>query len=336
MSFTYRFTIILLLLSLLLNASKPDSSVYPADILRIKTRDTLIVAQFGGERPGFFAFDDKNQLPGKMHYLSDKRPLVGYDIELARRIADELKVTLKIDRNYKSFNSVAYAVARGEADIAISKLSVTTERSQFLSYTQPYLSLRIALLINRINESKIGVDKNNALSACLKKGALIGVLDNSSFVDHGEKLFPEAELKRYPDQPSLFDAVQNGEILAVLYEEYEIGKYTRKRPDLPIYCHKVELTGKSDAIAMAVAGKNTTLLGFLKTFMLKELTFPTVQQIIENYIPEDELKTSHRKTKSFLKNPGFFLAFAFTAATLILWMILAHRRSKAPKKAAKS
>lgn len=315
----------LLLLFALLSYSKPlDINLYPNEIRQIKERDTLIVAQFGGEREGFFAGDDKNRLD-TYHYEYDGHRLIGYDIELAKMIADELGVVLKINRRYVSFNEVAFAVAKGEADVAISKLSVTSERAQFLNYTRPYISLRMALLINRMSESRVGVNKENELFACESQGASIGVLDNSSFVNHGKRLFPKAELKMYPDQNSLFEAVKKGEILAVLYEEYEIGKYMRKQPDLPIYCHMVELPGQSDDIAIAVAGENVTLHGFVETLMKKQNINPSVQFIIENYIPEEDLAAAHMKIKLKLNDPALIIAFLLAAGFVLFWISLSRK-----------
>lgn len=327
MRFVFTFQLVISVVTLLFSSSL-DLSHYPDEIRRIKERDTLIVAQFGGEREGFFAVDDLNRLPGKYHYEYDGHRIIGYDVELAKKIADELAVNLRINRSYRSFNDVSYAVARGEADMAISKLSVTPQRAQFLNFSKPYLSLRMALLINRMVESRVGVKKENELYACESENAAIGVLDNSSFVNHGKRVFPGAELKMYPDQNSLFEAVKSGEILAVLYEEYEIGKYMRKQPDLPIYCHMVELPGQSDDIAVAVAGKHVTLHAFVETLMRKESINPTVQYIIENFIPEEELTSAQGTVKINLLNPSSIIALILSVGLVSLWISLSRRHNK--------
>ncbi len=310
-----------------LQSSPLNSDLYPPDIFVIKDRDTLVVAQFSGEREGFFADDSDNRLPDIFHYDSDGEKLIGFDIELAHLLATELDVELRIDRHYESFNNVAYAVAQGDADLAISKLSVTSERAQFLNYSTPYLSLKMTMLIHRMNESSIGESRTNPLFACESEGVSIGVLDNSSFVGHGKRLFPKAEIIGYPDQSSLFDAVKRGEILAILYEEYEIGKYMRKQPDLPIYCHTVELPGRSDDIAIAVAGENVTLLGFIETIITKENIHPTVQEIIENFIPEEDLVTDHEKVELKLNDPALVMALIISILMILFWFSLSRKSS---------
>lgn len=295
-------------------------TVYPDDMRKIKDRDTLIVAQFSGERPGFFAYDDSNKFLKRVRYMHKSRPLIGYDIELAQKVAEELEVHLKIDRHYTSFNAVAQAVSEGKADIAISKLSVTTKRAQYLSYTKPYISLRIALMVNRMQESRYGIDKNNPLHACEKKGVKIGVLGKSSFEAHGNKNFPNAEIVSYENQEKLFQAALDGQVLAVLYEEYEIGKYMRKRPDMAIYCHTVYLPGKKDDIAMAVSGSNTTLQGFLATFIAKEQINTSVQELITNFIPEEDLVEVQSKTKNPFSTLSLYIAFLSALSFFLIWL----------------
>ncbi len=297
-----------------------SNEIYSSDIKRIKDRGELIVAQFRGERPGFFAFDDSNRFSTNQRYLYKEKYLIGYDIELAQKIAAELGVSLRIKRDYSSFNEVAKAVALQKADIAISKLSITTDRSQYLKYTKPYISLRMALLVNRLYESKLGIDKKNPLFACQKRGVPIGVLGQSSFEDHIRKVLPDATIIPYQTQDELFKAVREGIILALLYEEYEIGKFMRKEPDMPIYCHTLYLSNQKDDIAMAVSGKSESLHSFLTTFMQKESIHSTVKELLENYIPEDELRETLLVKKSPFKEITFYIALTASLFLSLLWL----------------
>lgn len=301
--------------------------LYPNDMLKIKERDTLIVAQFGGERPGFFAYDDENKLPERIHLKYNDRLIVGYDIEIAQKVANELGVHLRLDRNYSSFNDVAQSVAEGKADMAISKLSVTTKRAQFLNYTDPYISLRMALMVNRMEESRIGTRKDEPLFAVKQKGVKIGVLGKSAFEAHGKKMFPNAELVLYEDQETLFNAALRGDVVAVFYEEYEIGKYMRKRPDMAIYCYTAYMPGRKDDIAIAVAGNSITLHGFLQTFMQKEQISTTVQELITNFIPEEELQEVKRKKRNPFTSITLYVALIAVVIFFMIWLSFAKGKN---------
>ncbi|MFW5856697.1 MAG: ABC transporter substrate-binding protein, partial [Planctomycetota bacterium] len=259
-------------------AARTGEVAYPEDIRRIKERGRLVVAQFGGEREGFFAYDDAQESPAESFYPYEGRRLVGFDVDLAQRLADELGVELEIDRNYPSFDAVARGIAAGQADIAVSKLSMTTQRAQFVAYTNPYISLRMGLVVNRLVESRSAGagGKTDTLGVCRRTGARVGVLDRSSFVKHGKDLFPHAELVPYPDQESLFRAVMDAEVLAVLYEEYEINKAMHRFPEMPIYCHTVFIPGREDLLAMAVHPDAQTLRELANMYMAKHNIAPTV------------------------------------------------------------
>jgi polar amino acid transport system substrate-binding protein len=307
------------------NGGKTDS-IYPEDIAKIKKRGKLIVAQFGGERPGFFAYDDAKASPADSFYDYNGRRLVGFDIDLGKLLAARLGVELEIDRNYDSFNKVAEGVARGKADIAISKLSVTAGRAQFLRYTQPYISLRMGVLINRIAESSIRIKSKDPLAACRVAGVSIGVLARSSFVEHGKTIFPEAEIAGYEGQEALFKAVESGEVLAMLYDEFEIGKAMRVNPELPIYCRSVFFPRRKDDIAMAVPPRSASLLAYANLMIESENINPTVTGILEDYVPEKELETAHKIKKLDLSNPIIYLGILATVALFGLWLALAWPR----------
>lgn len=300
---------------------------YPPEIARIKKRGKLIVAQYGGQRPGFFAYDDEKKTPAPSAYSYQGRRLVGFDVDLAKLIARALEVDLEIRREFETFNSVAVGVACGHADIAISKLSVTTGRAQFLQYCTPYISLRTGVVINRVQESRLVGEVNDEapFAACHVKGAKVGVLDKSSFVEHGHNYFPKAEIRPFPTQDALFRAVMVGEVDAVLYEEYEISKYMRRFSDMPIYCRAVYYPNKVDYIAMAVPGTSSALREFINLFMRKEGIRVSVADLQQRYLPEGELDQTRDVVELDLSAPALYISFLSALGLLLFWFFLARR-----------
>ena len=100
---------------------------YPPDIKRIIDRKKLIVAVVESNHPPFFTVSSKT---GKM---------CGFDVELAEGIAAGLGVELEFNRDAKTFNELVDIVSRHEADIVISKLSLTLTRSKKVLYSNPYI-----------------------------------------------------------------------------------------------------------------------------------------------------------------------------------------------------
>ena len=95
---------------------------YPPDIQKIISRNKLIVALHKEDQAPFFKVDRNGDLQG-------------FDIELAKGIAQELGVDVEFNRDAASFNETVDIVLRKDADIVISKLSATLSRSKKVFFT---------------------------------------------------------------------------------------------------------------------------------------------------------------------------------------------------------
>jgi len=155
-----------------------SGALVSVDIGQILQRGELVVAMLATDSPPFF-------------YIDGDR-LTGIDVRMAEQIAAELKVALRIDRSAKSFNEVVEIVARGDADLGASKLSRTLARAQSVRFSDPYLSLSHALIINRLEFAKISRDM--PLPTVIRNlNGSIGVIAKSSFADFAVRNFPKAK-----------------------------------------------------------------------------------------------------------------------------------------------
>ena len=68
----------------------------------------------------------------------------GIDMEIAKLIADELDMELVIDDMY--FNMVVGAVGKNGVDIAMSGITITTERQQVVNFSTPYYTESIVIV----------------------------------------------------------------------------------------------------------------------------------------------------------------------------------------------
>ncbi len=94
-----------------------------------------------------------------MEYTDQNGKLIGYDIELAERIAGVMGVTAEI-RNI-AWDDLFTALEKEEIDIIVSGVTITEERKQMYSFTNPYLSSGQVILtlkettnINGVNDLK--------------------------------------------------------------------------------------------------------------------------------------------------------------------------------------
>lgn len=145
----------LVMLPLLFACSNNQS----AGIEAIKSKGKLVVAL----NPDFAPFEYQKVVDGK-------NQIVGSDIELAKAIATKLGVELELSP--MSFDNVLASVQSGKADLAISGVSKTDERSKVFDFSIPYYTAKNKLIVkksdlttyqsvNDLAQKKVGAQKGS-------------------------------------------------------------------------------------------------------------------------------------------------------------------------------
>jgi len=225
-------------------------SQVPPDIQRIKERGTFLVAMTAADQPPFY-------------YTNKEGKLAGLDVDIATAIATSLGVKAVFNREAKSFGDLIPLVTSGKADAAISKLSRTTARAQLVAFSDPYITFRQALILNRLEVARRAPTNEDIVDFVKGLTGKIGVIADSSYVNYAKKNFPRATVVQYPDWDQVVNAVFSGEILAGYRDEMEIKKIIRSRSDASLKAKTAVLKDTQDAIAIAVAWQNTHLLYYI-------------------------------------------------------------------------
>jgi polar amino acid transport system substrate-binding protein len=243
-----------------------DGRLLAPDILKIVNRGELVVAMRGADTPPFFYMKDGN--------------LVGLEVDLAKAIAKELKVPVRFDRTAASFNDVVDIVARGEADLGISKLSRTLARAQVISFSDPYLRLGHALILNRVRFADYA--RNTPLPAAIRKfKGSIGVIANSSFVDYAQRNFPLAEVRQFPTWDDVMKALESGQITAAYRDEFEVKRVLKLNPTASLTMRTVTLKDLEDTLGVAVGIQAPVLLAFVNQFLAQSSEKLTVDKVLQ-------------------------------------------------------
>ncbi len=77
--------------------------------------------------------------------------MVGFDIELAKRIADNYEANLEI--SIMSFDDLLQSVEKGTIDMAICSITVTEPRKEMVDFSEPYYSTSQVAVIRREDET---------------------------------------------------------------------------------------------------------------------------------------------------------------------------------------
>ncbi|MFN9000988.1 MAG: substrate-binding periplasmic protein [Holosporales bacterium] len=193
--------------------------------------------------------------------------LVGLDVDLAKMIASELGVQVEFLRTATSFEGVVDQVMRQEADMAISKISLTLNRAKRVLYTDPYFVFRQALLINRIllEQYPTGISVAHLAE---RSDIKIAVLEGTSYAQFAERLFPKASLMRAQDwHAEITPAVAEGLVLAAFRDELEVIRALRTIPQGTLKMVAVVLSDREDPLMMVLPPQSHGLRLWLNLFL---------------------------------------------------------------------
>jgi polar amino acid transport system substrate-binding protein len=230
----------------------PSRSSTPPDIQRILDRGQLVVSVLNQDNSPFF--------------MERQGELTGLDVKIAGAIADQLGVSLVLNRTATTFDDSVNAVYRLEADLAISKISRTLKRAKLVRFSRPYVTMRQGLLVNRVQLAQQAAGRETADVIRNLKGK-IGVIQGSSYVGFAKQKFPGATVVEFPSWSALVDAVVQGGVVAAYRDELEVKKIVWSQPESALQFQTVALTDTEDAIAVALPWDSQNLLAFVNQYL---------------------------------------------------------------------
>ncbi|MDR2578558.1 MAG: ABC transporter substrate-binding protein [Chitinispirillales bacterium] len=237
-----------------MNNRSVNDAPYPPELKAIYERGHVVFAMIARDQKPFLY---KNEQTGEF---------VGLDVEIAYAIANRLGVRAIFNRDATTFDDVVMEVANGRADIALSQLSLTTRRAEFVRYTQPYIVLRQTLMVNRLEFAKTGAE--DQLPDFIKNfNGNLGVVDGSSYVVDAEINFPGANIVTFGNRYQAIDALFSGNILAFYHDESSIYVAKSAKENASILMKPVIIADKRDRIAMAVSANAPMLQNWLNVFI---------------------------------------------------------------------
>ncbi len=228
--------------------ASPCDRLPPADLNRICTSGRLRVARYGGQRPPFF-FQNGDEWQG-------------FDVDLAADVARRLGVEVE-PRLAVSFDGVVDMVADGDADLAISKLSITLERSQRVRFSKPYMTVYQTLLINRLAAPK----QDDPFTALNRPQVRTGALEGSSYIGYAEREFPLAEVVPHGEFTRMMFDVTESRLEAAFVDSARANTWRQDNPERLIQVRAFVARDRKDLLAFAVNWRDTHLLAWLDLYL---------------------------------------------------------------------
>ena len=265
-------TLLLLAFSSIVLAQLPTSTVpLPPDIAAIKKKNVLIVSMTKKDVPPFFSGDAEN--------------IRGLDVEIARRIGVLLGVPVEFRRDAESFAEVVEQVRDGRADLAVSKLSITGPRLLTVQFSEPYIRLKQAMIINRLwlSQNSQGREVYEVLRTFNGK---ISFIKNSSYDTFARANFPKAVYLPEDSWDTIINNVTIGTIAAGYRDEFEIKKISFEKPEAAITTKTVTISDSIDNIAVAVNNNSVQLLSVVNYVIRNEYSNIDTKKLMDRYKAE--------------------------------------------------
>ena len=240
-------------------SATPVSPTYPPDIQKIKDRGQLIVAMHSIDQIPYLISDPNGNLYGN-------------DVDLARAIADELKVGITFDRTAKTFNEIVDIVASGKADIGLSTLSRTLPRAEKVRFSNPYAFVRPVLVLNRVAAAKINL--GGSLAEMASFSGLIGEPKGNSYIGFAKSVSPKAKVVEFDTWDETFNALTEGQVVATFRDEIGVKNYLNRYPERSVQLSMTAIDNPAmvDGLAIAVNSQSLQLLGFINLYL--EMKYP--------------------------------------------------------------
>lgn len=197
----------------------------------IKEKGKIVVAT----NPEFAPFEFQTVVDGK-------NTIVGADVEIAKAIAEKLNV--KVEFSSMSFDNVLNSLNTGQADIAMSGISKTEERSQVYDFSEPYYTA-----VNKIIIRKSDLNKFTSLDSFSQ--AKVGTQKGTIQEKVAKEQLKGSQGVSLDKNGSLITELKNGQIDAVVFEEPVAKGYVAQNDDLIIADIEMD-SSSSDAYAVAL------------------------------------------------------------------------------------
>lgn len=133
----------------------------------------------------------------------------GFDIDLLQAIADDLELELAVENvSFEALQSGTTFVS-GQCDIGASAITITEEREENLTFSEPYYDSLQSLLV----APDSGITSIDDLA-----GKNVGVQAGTTGLSYAEHNAEGATLVEYPGNAELWSAIQAGQIDAILQD----------------------------------------------------------------------------------------------------------------------
>ena len=202
--------------------------------------------------------------------VDGKDTIVGFDIDIAKKIAENIGVELEIVD--MKFEGLLPALTAGKIDLIVSGMTPTDERKQSVDFSLTYYDARQTMLVLTENVGTL-----NTLEAF--DGKILGVQKSSIQEDLAKTMFTSSEAKAIDKIPNLIMELKTGKVDGLILAEPVAKQYATANPDLSV--NGLDL-GSEGGSAIAVQKDSGTFLEAIDATIKDLMDSGEMDQIISD------------------------------------------------------
>ena len=197
--------------------------------------------------------------------------LAGFDMALAKYIADYLGLTLEVVP--MDFNGIVGEMGAGKADLALAGLSPDPDRLEKMDFSDTYYEGKQAFVTTKANASKF-TDLASTNNADVKISAQTGTIQ----MDLAAEFSPDAQMTQLTKATDIIAELISGKLDGA-YIEWDVAEsYMKNYSDLQILC---EVPYEAEGNVIGVAKGNADLLKYVNEALNKCVDDGTFAQFLE-------------------------------------------------------
>ena len=208
-------------------------------------------------------------------YHDEKDELVGYDVEVAKAIAEKLGVKATFVEG--EWDGLFAGMDAGRYDIVVNGVDVTEERSDKYDFTEPYAYNRTAVIVKKDNdeiqsfEDLAGKHTANTIS--------------STYAELAEQY--GADVTGVDDLNQTFELLLSGRIDATLNAELTYYDYLKAHPDADVKIAALTDTASEVAIPLRKGDESASLREAINTALDELRADGTLSELSVKYFGSD-------------------------------------------------
>jgi polar amino acid transport system substrate-binding protein len=200
----------------------PRGTVTPVTVLFGLVILVLFIAGCGPKekKPEFRVGMDLSYPP--FETIDEKGQPAGISVEIAKALAEKLNLPLRIEA--MPFVGLIPALQTGRVDCVISSMTATDERRKTVAFSEPYLTIGLAMLVNSKSTVKTLQDLDQPGKTVVVRPGTTAEIWARRYITQAQMLAVEKE------GPAVLEVIQ-GKADAFIYDQMSVWQNAQKNPD---------------------------------------------------------------------------------------------------------